>query len=260
MKKRLCIIGLEQELAAQIKKSYFGPVIYHVCIPKFIVNKGILYIEKSNGVGFLPVDIVLFHGIYENDLDFITALTIWKGACFPNPYAMMNCRLKLPCLARALRVSKYNSIRGMVSPETTFRVDRDTVAKWGNWHCGENKHRFDSNWTSTEASVLEPFFEGKAVRIVSIGDQHLQINLDGNDWLKSIHHPDAEITDIDSELLEDTLNLKRSFGMEMIANDYIIGVDGQNHLLEVNHIPNVTRFERLQTIYLEEVKRWLDDQ
>lgn len=259
MKKRLCIIGLEHELAQEIKRNYFGPTIYHVCIPKYIVNNGVLYIERSNGVGFLPVDMVIFHGIYENDFDFITALSLWNGACFPNPFAMMNCRLKLPCLSRAMRVSKFNSLRGMVGPDITFKVNRDTVAKWGNWHCGENKHRFSTGWTSEEASVLEPFFEGNAVRVVSIGDQHLQIQLDGDGWLKSIHHADAEITDINSELLEDTLNIKDHFGMEMIANDYIVGENGQHHLLEVNHIPNVTRFKKLQNIYLEKVISWLEE-
>lgn len=259
MRTRLCSIGLDRSIVNRIKETHFGPVIVHDMVPKFYVEEGVLYIERSNRVGFLKVDKVIFHGIYENDFDLITGLAIWGGACYPNALGMMNCRLKLPCLARALQVSRFNSQRGMISPETEIRVAKMTVGKWGNWHCGENKARFDKSWYSKEASVIEPFFEGNSVRVVSIGDAHLQINLEGSDWLKSIHDPKASIMEIDAELLEDTLAIKAHFGLQLIANDYIVGKNGEKHLLEVNHIPNVTRFEELQEIYFEKVTTWLNN-
>lgn len=160
MKKRLAIIGLNKGIAQEIKRNFFGPIITHETIPKFLVYKGKLFIERSNGVGMLPVDKVIFHGIFENDFDFITALAIWGGDCFPNAMAMMNCRLKLPCLARALQMTKYNSKRGMLSPNTAINVNEETVAKWGNWHCGENKAKFSANWKSEEAAIIEPFLKG----------------------------------------------------------------------------------------------------
>ncbi|MEL6638096.1 MAG: hypothetical protein AAFW73_17650 [Bacteroidota bacterium] len=255
--KRLCIIGLDARLVQDVRERHFGPFIYHPMLPRFQVLDGVLYIEKSSGVGMLPVDRVVFHGIYEDDFDLLTALAIWAGPCFPNPLGMMNCRLKLPCLARALRVSRFNTKRGMVGPGTRVRVDRMTVGKWGNWHCGENKVKFDTQWTSEDPAVIEPFFPGRAVRVVSIGDQHLQINLEGDDWLKSIHHPTAAITELDPELLADTLALKAHFGLAMLANDYIVGEDGEKHLLEVNHIPNVTRFAELEALYRQYLFRWL---
>lgn len=257
MKKRLCIIGLDRPIANEIKKDYFGPVIFHETIPKFLVNQGKLFVERSSGVGMLPVDIVVYYGIFENDLPLLTALAIWGGDCFPNPTAMMNCRLKLPCLARALQYSRYNSPRGMVSNDTTVRVQEATVAKWGNWHCGENKAKFDEQWQSDEPAIIEPFFPGEAVRIVSIGEEHFQIKLEGADWLKSIHDSRAGFMDIDPDLLEDTLQIKERFGLEMIGNDYIAGPNGDHHLLEVNHIPNVSRFETLTEVYIQEARAWI---
>lgn len=256
MAKRICIIGLEKQLAEQIKKNHFGPVIYHAVIPKIMVKNGQLFVERSNGVGMLKVDKVIFHGIYENDLDFLTGLTLWGGDCFPNPFAMMNCRLKLPCLARALRVSKFNSPRGFLSANTEVSVNELTVAKWGNWHCGENKEKFEKTWKGSEVAVLEPFFEGEAVRIIVIGEKAMQIKLEGKTWLKSIHDESAHFMDLDSALLEDTLRIKKAFNMNLIANDYIVS-SNEKHLLEVNHIPNVMRFEKLQKVYLEEVLNWL---
>ncbi len=257
MRKRLCIIGLEETLANEIKNTHFGPVIYHGMLPKFLVYNGTLYIERSKGVGMLPVDTVVFHGIFEEDFDFLTALTLWGGRCFPNPLGMLNCRLKLPCLARAMQISRFNTPRGIMPPKANIDTSTETVAKWGNWHCGENKTRFTGEWQSEEATILEPFFDGQSVRVVSVGDVNYQINLEGDDWLKSIHHADAAFMDMDAELLDDTLNLKKAFGLEMIANDYIVGDDGRKHLLEVNHIPNMTRFDKLSKAYVETVKAWL---
>ena len=257
MKTRLGIIGLDKETAQAIKSNFFGPIITHETIPKFLVYKGRLFIERSNGVGMLPVDKVIFHGIFEQDFDFITALSIWGGDCFPNATGMMNCRLKLPCLARALQITKYNSKRGMVSPNTEINVSEETVAKWGNWHCGENKFKFDTTWKSEEASIIEPFFKGESVRVVSIGNTHLQIKLEGTSWLKSIHDDKAAFMDLDQDLLEDTLTIKKAFGLEMIANDYIYDPSGNHHLLEVNHIPNINRFQQLKEIYLSNVLNWI---
>lgn len=259
MKKRICIIGLTQELVAEITQSFDGMFIHHESsVPQIIVDKGQLLVERNNGAGMLPVDKVIFHGIFPNDFDLLTGLSIWDGPCYPNAHAMMNCRLKLPCLARALKVSKFNSQRGFITAQTSIKIKEERVAKWGNWHCGENKAKFNTSWTSEEASVLEPFFEGESVRVVIIGEQQMQIKLEGKDWLKSIHDNTANFMEIDQELLEDTLNIKEAFGMDMIANDYIVGTNGEKHLLEVNHIPNVTRFEKLQQLYIDEIKIWIN--
>ena len=46
----------------------------------------------------------------------------------------------------------------------------------------------------------------------------------------------------------------------MLANDYIIGDDGQTHLLEVNHIPNVTRFEEIRDAFVTFAADWANVQ
>ncbi|PHN08242.1 ATP-grasp domain-containing protein [Flavilitoribacter nigricans] len=260
MKKRICIIGLEREPSLAIRKNYFGPTMYHEMLPKFLVNDGRLFIERTNGIGMLPVDIVVFHGIFENDLDLLTGLAIWGGPCFPNALAMMNCRLKLPCLARALQVSRFNTRRGFLPAQGTIQVNRTSVAKWGNWHCGENKQKFSGEWTGRETSVIEPFFPGESVRVVALGGHQFQIRLAGESWLKSIDDESAAMMEMDPELLEDTLRIKKAFGMDLIANDYIIDNEGNKHLLEVNHIPNMVRFKQLQDSYIQVVNSWIHSQ
>ena len=258
MRDRICIIGLSREMSEKVQQNHFGPVIHHDVVPKFLVDTGRLFIERSNGIGMLQVDKVIFHGIFENDFDLLVGLSIWNGPCYPNANSMMNCRLKLPCLARALKVSKFNTPRGLMSAGTQINFSSKRVGKWGNWHCGDNKEIIKGAWESKEASIIEPFFEGEAVRVVIIGNTSYQIQLEGETWLKSIHSPDAHFMPIDKELLEDTERIKSAFGMDIIANDYIMDENGKYHLLEVNHIPNVTRFEKLEELYLNEVIAWLN--
>lgn len=256
---RIALVGIEMEEYQVIRSGYKGLIIWHQSIPKIVIKNGILFMEKENGIGILPVDKVVYYGIFDNDFDFITGLAVWNGACFPNAEAMMDCRLKIPCLVKAMKHSRFDAPRGFVSAETEVTVDTDMVAKWGNWHCGENKHRFTGDWKSEMASTVEPYFEGEAVRIMVIGNQYWQIKLEGDTWLKSIHPDTACFMEIDQDLLDDTLHLMKTLKMSMIGNDYIVCKDGSKQLLEVNHIPNITRFEEVRSAYLETVMAWIQN-
>jgi hypothetical protein len=172
---------------------------------------------------------------------------------------MMNCRLKLPCLANALAVTRFGSMpRGFAPRGGTVRADREAVAKWGNWHCGENKERFADTWTAGEATVVEDFIAGAATRVMVIGERVWQIALTGDTWRKSIHPDDAHFIDPDPRLVEDTRRLMAHFGLEVCGVDYVVTSEGTPHLLEVNHIPNVTRFEEIREAYLAFAATWVN--
>lgn len=258
MTDRICIIGLDEPEYSEIREPLETRVVAHEMLPRMIVKDGELLVEAKRGPWLLPVSKVVFHGIFEDDLDFIAGLALWGGPCLPNPRAMMDCRLKFPCLVRALPHTRFAIVeRGYAGPAAQFDTELERVAKWGNWHCGENKARFTESWMSDEAVIVEPFLAGQAVRIVLIGDQYWQIKLDGDGWLKSIHDERADFMPVDSELLEDTRNIRQAFGLEIMANDYIMGEDGSKYLLEVNHIPNVTRFPEVWNAYRDYVIEWL---
>lgn len=256
---RIAVVGLHQPEYGFIRKHFDGLIIWHQSIPKIRVVDETLFVEKATGVGMLPVDKIIYHGIFENDLDFIAGLALWNGLTFPNPHGMLDCRLKIPCLAKAMKYSKFSSPRGFLSAGAYINSETEKVAKWGNWHCGENKHKFTGSWESEESSIIEPFFEGEAVRILNIGEKSWQIKLEGDSWLKSIHPENAHFIPIDQELLEDTLHLKKILEMDIIANDYIITKDGKKHLLEINHIPNITRFEEVRNHFLQTVVAWINN-
>lgn len=256
--ERICIIGLDEPEVAQLRERIDLPIIAHEGLPRILVRGGELLVEPRRGPGWITASKVIFHSIYEHDLEFIAALALWGGPCLPNADAMMDCRLKLPCLVRALRHTRFGQpLREYASPHTPFTADGESVAKWGNWHCGENKARFRGTWESQEPCIIEPFLPGQAIRIVLVGGRYWQINLAGEDWLKSIHAPDAALMEVDQDLLEDTRNIQKAFGLEVVANDYIVGNQGSKHLLEVNHIPNVTRFPEIWEAYRDYAVEWV---
>jgi hypothetical protein len=257
MKEYVCIVGLDEPEAEAIRARIDAPSFARVTLPSIVVKDGQLWVETESRPRYVPVSKLVYHAIYEDDFDFITGLAFWGGDCLPNARAMMDCRLKLPCLVRALQHTRFPFPRGYATPYTRVESETEQVAKWGNWHCGENKERFTGAWEGENAAIIEPYLAGQAVRVVMIGEQAWQIKLEGDDWLKSIHHPQADFIDVDGELLDDTRTLKAAFGLDVIANDYIVGDDGSRYLLEVNHIPNVTRFPAIWEAYLAYVVGWV---
>jgi hypothetical protein len=253
---RLAVIGFDPDESTLLEKRLNLPVLARDLLPRICVRESILHIEDESS-NYVPISHVVFHGIFENDLDFLAGLALWGGPCFPNASGMMDCRLRLPGLVRALRYSRFGSPRrGFASAKAEYSATGESVAKWGNWHCGENKARFSESWKHAEACLIEPFFAGEAVRIVVIGQSIRQVRMAGSDWLKSVHGQGAELVPTDPELVEDTLAIQKGLGLDLIANDYIVGPEGK-FLLEVNHIPSVTCFPELWEDYLVAVSDWI---
>jgi hypothetical protein len=256
--ERVCLVGLDEPEYTAIQERLDVRVVAHENLPRIVVRDGELLVESRSGAHMQPVSRVVFHGIFEDDLDFLAGLALWGGPCLPSATGMLDCRLKLPCLVRALRHCRFGSPqRSYASPRAVFESETERVAKWGNWHCGENKARFRGSWTSDQACIIEPFLAGQAVRIVLIGERYWQIRLEGESWLKSIHDPRAALMEVDEELLADTRQIRSAFGLEILANDYIVTEAGTRHLLEVNHIPNVTRFLEIWEVYRDFVVDWI---
>lgn len=260
-KIRILVIGLEEAEVNALKQSLnFNYLMVHYDqVPQVKLIEGQLYVESASVPGkYLLVNKVIFHGIYKDDLDFITLLAMWNGPCLPNALGMMDLRQRIPGLVRALSVSKFSGIkRGMVIGEQEYSTETEVVAKWGIWHCGEDKSKFTGDWTSSETAVIEEFIEGEAVRIMIVGDKSWQIRLTGDTWLKSIHNEGSWEMETDQELLLDSQAIAQHFKLQTVGVDYIIGKNGERYLLEVNHIPNVTVFPFVNEAFIAYAGEWM---
>ncbi len=255
MDERILLIGFDAPEAAALAARLPHACVCHDMLPRIQVDAGELYVESPRGLSYVRVSRVVFHGVFEHDLEVLAALALWGGRCFPNPVAMMACRQRLPCLVRALEHTRFGGApRGFVSAGGEVAAAAESVAKWGNWHCGENKARFTGRWVATEPSLVEPFVVGSVVRVVIVGEPR-QIRLAGEGWLKSVHGAGAALMDADPELVADTRAIQRGLGLDILANDYVVSDTGP-YLLEVNHIPSVTCFPELWHDYVRVVAAW----
>jgi hypothetical protein len=255
MDERILLIGFDAAEAATLAERLPFECISQEMLPRIVVERGQLFVESPRHARYLRVSRVVFHGIFEHDLEFLAGLALWGGPCFPNPAAMMDCRLRLPCLVRALRFTRFGGEpRGFASAHGDYATEVESVAKWGNWHCGENKERFNGSWHAKEATLFEPFITGEAVRLVIVGEPR-QIRLTGQGWFKSVHGAGAAFMPADPELVADTIAIQRGLGLDIIANDYMVAAT-EPYLLEVNHIPSVTCFPELWEEYMGVVAAW----
>ena len=226
--------------------------------PRIQLRAGELFVHDT-WAGSGPVGKVVFHGIYEDDLPIFGALALWGGPCLPSAHGMLDCRPRIPNLARVRRVSRFAGLpRGFASRGTTFSAAVPTVAKWGEWHCGEGKERFTGDWEPTEPTLFEAFVGGDAVRVTLIGDRVWQLRLGGDDWKKSIHHASAAFMGADPELAADVRRMRDHFDLAVCAADYIVTPAGERHLLELNHIPTVTQFPEIREAYLDFAAAWIN--
>jgi hypothetical protein len=255
----LLLVGLDELETAELRRRLERQVLAFETLPRIRLDRGRLLVEHPHAMNvFVPVERTAYHAIFEDDFDFLTALALWGGPCLPGARGMMDLRLRLPGLVRALAVTRFGGApRGYADRGTTVAAGaHGSVAKWGNWHCGEDKARFEGPWTAAVPTLFEEFIEGEAVRIVLVGERAWQVRMTGDGWLKSIHHRDARFMEIDPALLDDARRLAGHFGLAIAGVDYIIAPDGTRHLLEVNHVPNVTVFPEVREAYLDLVVRW----
>lgn len=254
----ILLVGLDEPEISELRRRLAQPVLAFETLPRIQVDRGRLMVEHPHRMDqFVLVGRVVFHAIFEDDFDFITALALWGGPCLPGARGMMDLRHRLPGLVRAIAVTRFGQIpRAYADRGTTVVADSERVAKWGNWHCGEDKTRVSGSWNATQPTLFEEYVEGDAVRLVLVGDRAWQVRMAGDGWLKSIHHRDAAFMPIDPALLDDSRRLANHFGLEIVGVDYIVAPDGSRHLLEVNHVPNVTVFPDVREAYLDLVVEW----
>jgi hypothetical protein len=258
--ERVALIGLEREEVTELKARVSCQLVTFEMMPKVQIREGQLHLAHFGTWDWTgPVAKIVFHGIFEDDLPGLAALALWGGPCLPSASGLLDCRPRIANLARVRHVSRFAPLpRSYTDAGTTFRTDTPSVAKWGEWHCGEGKERFAEEWQASEPTLIEPFIDGEAVRVTAIGDALFQLHLDGDDWKKSIHHASAAFMPLDPALAEDVKRMRDHFDLAVCAADYIVAKDGTPHLLELNHVPNVTQFPEIRTAYLDYAAAWIE--
>lgn len=256
MADRTLLIGFDAADAAAISERLTGESVPHEMLPRIVIERGKLFAPSATSANYKSITRVIFHAIYDDDLEFLAGLALWGGPCFSNAAALTQTRLRLPCLVQALKYTRFGGPRGFAFSGATYDPAGSEVAKWGNRHCGENKIRIDDSFRAEEPTLFEPYTEGDAVRITLLGDAAFQTNMTGPGWLKSVHGDGAILVPPAAELVADTAAVRRGLGLEIIANDYIVSPETGPYLLEANAVPSVTSHPELWAKYLDVITSW----
>jgi hypothetical protein len=72
MQDYIAIVGLDESESQTISERLSLPTLCHVTLPEIMVKDGVLLMENKGRPKYVPVSKVIYHAIYENDLDFIT--------------------------------------------------------------------------------------------------------------------------------------------------------------------------------------------
>ncbi|MDI1450983.1 hypothetical protein [Polyangium sp. 6x1] len=264
---RLLLVGLDEPEVRDLRPLLYNSARVESCpvLPRIKLEAGELFVAPHSSPSYRPVSRVVFHGIFEDDFAVLSVLALWGGPCWPLARGMMDARQRIPCLVRALAVTRFGAMkRGYADLGACVEArGRETlVAKWGESHCGEKKELFTGKRRVEEPTLIEPFVRGEATRIHVLGGRAWQIRMAGERWPTAIHHAGAVVlaeAKADRALVEDARRIGWAFGLEMFAVDYMVEPNGTKHLLGLNHSPNVTVFPEHREAYLDFVASWIND-
>jgi hypothetical protein len=120
----VCIVLVGEPETAEFRRHLDRPILAFETLSRIRVDRGRLLVEHPNFMNhFLPIERVAYHAIFEDDFDFLTALAPWGRPCLPGARGMMDLRLRLPGLVRALAIICLGGIlRGYADRGTTVAV------------------------------------------------------------------------------------------------------------------------------------------
>lgn len=136
--------------------------------------------------------------------------------------------------------------------QTIVKSGKKWVIKEGNEHQGEDKYLTSDkyNFVYGTSYVVEPYVEGRSVRVLIIGKDVFKIeHINSNNWIRNIN-PEEEITDahIPREVIADAQQIAKELKLGLVGIDYQIG-RSQYLPLEINIMPGCPDNRTIQAAY-----------
>lgn len=249
--KRTVIIGLDRDLAEPIRDRVRSPhnrVTIYDTVPRGYSDKGVFYVEDltMQGTWFAP-DAVIYYSYFENVLAFRKALALSFTHSFPYVDATILHDDKDMSLIYRRMISENGPPafdRGYIPANVQLTLPQERVIKQGNVHCGENKFKLPEGYFFAPGtdSLVEPFIEGTSYRVLVVGHKTWAIRYDSEDWRKNVSGTQTLVSLPEIEALYKAH--VHDLHLHIAGVDFIHGVDGKVHDLELNCYPGIPEFAR----------------
>lgn len=238
-------IGLPEEWVAEIKERAGVRYIAHSeVVPNSVAVDGYVLLGSQQTIGrWLRPNIVLWYGYFPASRFARTAIAISNTPSFPD------IRKTLPWDDKTMAVIMAQDAdepvdRGLAQGPMQGPWSANTVLKWGDSHCGENKQLMPTGKEQLDeragnSDILsEPFIEGESHRILIVGYHMSQLVYESNDWRKNVNSTITLLSTVDPDLVERTLTIVRRYGLTVAGLDFVLG-EGRPTLLELNAYPSL---------------------
>jgi hypothetical protein len=220
--------------------------------------------------------VILYADLERKDIELQNILNVINSRlpCWPNPGTLLRMidrhTVFAECVAAGfvehptLQLGDYITI-DQVDEMIAASVGYPTVLKTGNLHRGEGKHLVQNKtellgWSGI--ATIEPFFKGRSVRVLVIGDSAFGIEVTNEEtWIKNAAGADIHEFNIPMDLRVHADKVCKHFGLDVAGVDYIVDDNGF-HFLEVNQYPGFAGFDEIMDcakIFLKQKMREIED-
>lgn len=175
-------------------------------------------------------------------------LLLFRGyPCWPNPDILLDMLDRHAVLARCFDKGFLNHtiIQG-TNEIIDFDLSYPIVLKLGHSHRGIGKYLLKSSDDFVGIDLvgqkysIEPFFVGKSVRILILGDEEFGILVTNDQsWISNSAGAEVSLFEPSAELVKHARSVAEEFKLEAAGVDYILEDNGKFHFLEINQYPGL---------------------
>lgn len=232
----------------------------HSCTAERLELKGGRLYRKTRPNDLLE-GVILYADLERKDLELQNILNVIhsRTPCWPNPGALLRMIDRHTVFAECVAAGfvshpSLQLLGGRYNPDEIDQMivngpGYPAVFKTGSAHRGEGKHLAHSKedilpWEGV--TTIEPFFTGRSVRVLIIGDSAFGIEVTNDQtWIKNQAGADIHEFDIPLHLRVHADKVAKYFGLDIAGVDYIIQDDGTFKFLEVNQYPGFAGFDHV---------------
>lgn len=212
---------------------------------------------------------IVFYADMDDKLQELENLIVIKNSkvpCWPNINSLINMIDRQSVMKLCVQNNFIDHKVLFLTYEEVLKTSLEfpVVVKIGNVHRGQNKFLVSSkddleslkdNWN--ESVIVEPFFEGRSVRALIVGDNIFGIEIKNDlNWIKNQCGADICRCELSSELIQHAKNVTNCFNLDISGVDYIVDENNNFHFLEINQFPGLANIDDEVT---QCVEKFLDD-
>jgi hypothetical protein len=255
-------IGLPSEWVAEIKmRSEVRYIAESAVVPKVYASEGKSYLESQQTPGrYLQPECVLWYGYFPDSTYARKALAISNTPTFPSIRRAFPWDDKMTAVIMA-QEADHPVNRGFHPPLGLGEFypcpswAPNTVLKWGNSHCGENKQLLvtvgEPIEDGTHNLLSEPYVDGESYRVLVVGQYVSYLRYTSSDWRKNVQGKVEKIRElkrdargkvpiVNNDLAVRTLRILSEYNLDVAGVDFVVPKDEtEAMLLEVNTYPSL---------------------